>query len=409
MLRIITIVFIGMMILSCSTPTKLIQYPFPKPVDTSSRPIEYQEKKEYYLPEVGVYADNLFDGARMNGFEYVDDQTVRVLISAENRPINSSAYYAFRIWSKTAKTMNVQIKYLEDEHRYWPKMSLDGKQWIRIDPSRFDTTENGTLANLKVNLSPEKWWIAGQEIHDSNEAREWVVDLMQNPSISHSVIGKSKLGRDLHMVDMCVGSKKGKDAIVIISRQHPPEVTGYLAMKHFVERIMEDNVISRNFRKKFRILIMPCMNPDGVDLGHWRHSAGGIDLNRDWSNFNQEETRQVAEYLIHTIAENDNKVLLGLDFHSTQHDIYYTLQDSLHSNIYPFKDYWIQGIDNALDPYVPHDDPSGLGQPISKGWFYVQFGAEGITYEIGDESPRAFIKEKATVAADEMMKLLLLK
>ena len=35
--------------------------------------------------------------------------------------------------------------------------------------------------------------------------------------------------------------------------------------------------------EKFRVLAFPLMNPDGVDLGHWRHNAGGIDLNRDWS------------------------------------------------------------------------------------------------------------------------------
>ena len=75
----------------------------------------------------------------------------------------------------------------------------------------------------------------------------------------------------------------------------------------------------------------------------------------------------------------------------------------------PFKDYWIQAIGNALPDYNPDDQPFPLNDPISKGWFYKQFDAESITYEIGDETPRDFIKLKAETAAREMMKLLILK
>ena len=105
----------------------------------------------------------------------------------------------------------------------------------------------------------------------------------------------------------------------------------------------------------------------------------------------------------------DNNVILGLDFHSTQEDLYYSFTDDIHSVIYPFKDYWMAGIGSALEGYTPDDKPYAIGDPISKAWFYNQFNAESITYEIGDETPRDFIKLKAEVAAREMMKLLILK
>jgi len=47
-----------------------------------------------------------------------------------------------------------------------------------------------------------------------------------------------------------------------------------------------------------------------------------------------------------------------------------------------------------------------LNQPISKGWFFKQFGAEGIVYEIGDSTPRDFIKRKGEVSAVSMMDIL---
>jgi hypothetical protein len=151
------------------------------------------------------------------------------------------------------------------------------------------------------------------------------------------------------------------------------------------------------------------LNPDGVDLGHWRHGAGGVDLNRDWAYYRQEETRVVANHVVEMVKKGKSKVILGLDFHSTQEDVYYTLSEKHPSTINGFKDIWIQSIDEAFDAYEPDDSPSDLGQPITKGWFFLQFGAEGITYEVGDETPRIFVKEKASAAAKEMMKLLVLR
>ena len=44
---------------------------------------------------------------------------------------------------------------------------------------------------------------------------------------------------------------------------------------------------------------------------------------------------------------------------------------------------------------------------MSKGWFLTQFDAVGITYEIGDDTPRVFIRKKGEVSARAMMKVLM--
>lgn len=50
--------------------------------------------------------------------------------------------------------------------------------------------------------------------------------------------------------------------------------------------------------------------------------------------------------------------------------------------------------------------PYKLTQPVSKNWFYNQFKAEGITYEVGDDTPENIIKDKAQKAAILMMSIL---
>jgi len=391
---------------ACSS-SKLKTFEFPEPVDTATRKINYQEKKVYTV--TNVFADNEFDAARLNDFTQLNDSTYQVTILPENEPINQSSYYAFRIWSKHPQQVYVKLYYPTASHRYIPKLSHDGNIWKPIDSTAYQLIDSAQNALLKLNISTEKLWVAAQELKTSKEAIDWSKKMAAHQNVYFKTFGKSNLKRDLISLDMYVGDPKGKDIIVVLSRQHPPEVTGYLAMQSFVDEILTDNRLAKDFRKKYRILVYPMVNPDGVDLGHWRHNAGGIDLNRDWAYFRQEEVKALVNDIVNTAKKSKAKVILGLDFHSTQHDLYYSFSDDMHSVIYPFKDYWIHAIDDAIPNYTPDDQPFPLNQPISKGWFYKQFNAESLTYEIGDETPRDFIDLKARVAAKEMMRLLILR
>jgi len=395
------------LIAGCSS-IKLKTFEYPDPVDTNSREISYQDKKTYSINDA-VFADNQFDGARLNDFTQVNDSTFQVTILPENEPINKSPHYAFRIWSSQPQTLYVQLNYPTTKHRYVPKLSTDGEHWKPIDSMNYQLIDSAKNALLRLNVENKKLWVSAQELKTSVEASNWSKQIANHKDVRFKTIGKSKLKRDLVGLDIYNGNPENKELIVILSRQHPPEVSGYLAMQSFVEEILKENRLQKDFRTNYRILVFPLLNPDGVDLGHWRHNAGGIDLNRDWAYYRQEEIKTIVNFIVNTAKASKNKVILGLDFHSTQEDLYYSFSDDMHSEIYPFKDYWMGAIDDALPNYTPDDQPFPLSQPISKGWFFKQFNAESLTYEIGDETPRDFIKLKAQVAAREMMKLLILR
>lgn len=382
-------------------------FDFPDPVDTTDKPITFQEKKVYNFD--GVYADNLFDGARLNGFELSDLNYYKAIISPENFPINTSPWYAFRIWSDQPRDIILELNYTKHKHRYRPKISRNGIDWELLDTNLVKLTADSIHALFPLSLTKDTLWIAGQELSNSGHIKDWSLNQAEHQNVKFDVFGKSKLGRDLFYLDILEGESKKKDIIVILSRQHPPEVTGYKAMEAFVEEVLANNHLSKAFRKQYRILVFPLMNPDGVDLGHWRHNAGGIDLNRDWAYYHQPESRQMADFVVKISRQNKSQVVLGLDFHSTLYDVYYTFSDDMKSVIPNFKDYWIAGIKSALPDYEPYDSPSPLGAPITKGWFYKQFNAESITFEIGDQTQRDFIKQKGKVAAQEMMQLLIFK
>ncbi len=384
---------------------QLTNFEYPTVVDTKDHAISQQEKKVYTIN--GVSVDNTFDGARLNSFSHIEGNRFEIKITAENEPINPSPWYAFRIMSEGAKTVVIELEYGKANHRYWPKISEDGKNWRRIDSTNFEVLKGRKRARLILEVDSDKTWVSGQEIINSTDITDWAKQFANIDETQFEAIGKSKLGRDLVHLDIKNGATKNKEIIAVVSRQHPPEVTGNMAMIAFIEEIMNDSDLSKKFREKYRVLVYPMLNPDGVDLGHWRHNAGGIDLNRDWAEYNQPEIRQICEDIIKKANAANSEVILGLDFHSTYSDVYYTIADSIQTVMPTFANDWIAEIEKNLEGFNARVSPAAVTSPVSKNWFYNEFKAVGIVYEIGDSTPRNIIKKKGEVSAREMMKILM--
>ncbi len=398
-------VLLAVVFFSCHS-IKLKDHRFSKPVNTSDREIKIDKRTTFSIDGSTVLADNNFDGSRLNGFRKESNVFIAT-ISPENEPINYSPYYSFRIWSTEPKSIQLKLEYTLARHRYYPKISQDGEHWEEISSEKITFVDDSTHVILDLDLTKNKLWVSAQEIHNSTDVKEWCSKIDKDARVRFSEIGKSKLDRPMWMLDLHNGEIKGKDIIVLMTRQHPPEVTGYLAFKSFVEELLADTHLSKSFLNKYRLLVFPLMNPDGVDLGHWRHNAGGIDLNRDWAYYNQPETKVVANKIVDIRNASKSEVILGLDFHSTWYDVYYT-NDYKPKQIAGFKDFWIEGIQTQLKESAK-EAAAQTGGPVSKGWFKRQFQAESITYEIGDETPRDFIATKGQISAREMMKLLVLR
>ena len=64
-------------------------------IDTRNKPIETQDKRIYSIPSAGVFADNRFDGARLNGFVKTGFESYQAKIEPENTPINPSPLVCF--------------------------------------------------------------------------------------------------------------------------------------------------------------------------------------------------------------------------------------------------------------------------------------------------------------------------
>ncbi|MEL7159934.1 MAG: M14 family metallopeptidase [Bacteroidota bacterium] len=386
---------------------------YPRPVDTQTVPIELQEKRTYEFPTADLRFDNEFDGARLNDLERITDSFYVVSITPENEPINPSPWYAFRIRAERDQRIRVRISYPNGaRHRYFPKLSTDRKNWSPIDSAALIRNLGSSELTLILEVrAGEPLYVAGQEVINSADVGEWIEGLAVNPRIRTRVIGQSKLGRDIPHFSLGTGPLDDRPTIVLLSRQHPPEVTGFLAFRGFIAGLLEDPRLEE-FLDQYQVLVYPLLNPDGVDLGHWRHTAGGIDSNRDWARYRQPEARQVADDVVRTVREAGSKVVLGIDFHSTYRDVYYTHLDDVQppTALPGFKDAWLAAVERGIGgDFRINEEAEPIGRPTTMSWFRKQFGAEGITYEIGDNTDRDFVERKGRVSAAALIEVFLVR
>ncbi len=362
-----------------------------KAVNTESKPVTSQWKGTYKLGNIRV--SNSFDGARVNFAELENDTLVRLCISPENQPVNSSPWYAFEIASDEEKEISIKLVYPENfRHRYDPKIRTESGAWI---------TRSGTGAGneytFRLKVSAKPVFVAAQPLIASGEVDQWIRSLR---NVRSGSAGTSTLGKAIPVVE--IGNTQSRRKVVIMGRQHPPEVTGHLALMHFVEAL--NNSESKEL---FHIWVFPLVNPDGVDNGHWRHNQGGVDLNRDWADFNQPETRAIRDYLKSRIQSTDTLVF-AIDFHSTHDDIYYTLDPKFKTNSPGLISKWLSKLKNEVPGYDPNIKPLYFEPPTSTAFSYLfeTYGAESLVFEIGDKTPESFIKEKSKKSAEILLDLL---
>lgn len=351
--------------------------------------------------------DTDFSGGGMHGCKVIDEQTFLIYITPEDEPpINPSPWYAFRLTPKQSSEIRVRLKYADYNHRYQPKLSADLTSWRRLTPEEI-IRQKDTDAEIKLSLTDKPVFVSAQELLTTDSYETWMNKISSLTRAPITTIGKSSRGRDIKMIYSPAAERTNK-TIVLVGRQHPPEVTGAFAMRSFFTTLMLNQEVANQFRKKFNIVAVPFMNPDGVELGHWRHNVGGVDLNRDWGPFTQPETQAIKTLLDELVEKQGHELVVFLDFHSTSRNVFYTQTKADESTSYDFTGNWLKNARARLPAYeFERAERHNTELATSKNYMYTRFNIPAITYELGDETDRKLIQKSGQIFAEEMMKILL--
>lgn len=368
--------------------------------------VKLQEKKTFAFDRQQIYFSNEFNSARLNGVSSINDSTFRVRIEPENTPINRSPWFAFKVWSERPRAIHLILDYGDVRHRYVPKhLNRPGGEWKEV--SEISLNESRTQARFRIPIGPDTSWVSGQPIFNKDSIVNWLQELGKKPYVQMQEIGESTLGQPIFGYQ--TPAVENKKAIVILGGQHPPEFTGFQAQVAFVNFLLGNDPLAQRFRSEYQIVGVPWINPDGNNLGHWRHNVNGVDLNRDWTTFVQKETTAARDYLLELTEDRGVKFVFGVDFHTTFRDILYTNNpDPDYQTHQPgLMDRWIAGWNAMLGDHTVPVRPSDAAGRISKSWMMTELKAEAVTYEVADTTPLDEICYKAERAAMALIKTLL--
>lgn len=351
--------------------------------------------------------DARYDAGAFAKCKFKSDDMVELTIKPEDRKVVvEQPWFSFKVTSQAPDSIRIKLKFPSAYARYWPKLSTDGVTWQRAAADAVSVPENQKSMDLRVEVVPEGTWVSAQELITQSYYDTWFAELAAHEEITVATIGRSTEGRPIQLAK----TANKPEVILLLGRQHPAEAPGALAMRDFMDVVLGESELARQFRDRFALLIVPLMNPDGVANGHWRHNSGRTDLNRDWGPFSQPETQAIAT-LMAGVEELGLQPRLMLDFHATKYTdsiLLYTQTEEDVTNPVSFATNWLTSVAERIPDYsFKHDPRPTSEQPNTKGYFYVRYGIPSFTYEIGDEADREQLHAVTPVFAEQMMRVML--
>lgn len=339
-----------------------------------------------------------FEGGRLSACRQLQDGQFALYFRPEDTPINMSSWYAFAVETTAQVPLEISLNYIHGYHRYIPKLSSDaGNSWTQLETT---PSEDGDAVSLNFFPEADRTLIAGQPLFNLDRYDTWMSKLQRDAGVERVTIGHSEAGRN---IDALSFGAPGAPVLVLIGRQHPPEIPGAFAMEAFVERLLADDPLAIRFRHAFRVESIPVLNPDGVALGQWRHNTRGKDLNRDWGPFTQAEIRAARDWMAGL-----GELVVAMDFHAMRTDTLFTQPDDAPGERAGFPGALADALTAQFGPRAPvRDAAHNPGLPTSKTWIHTAYTIPAMTYEASDTTPIPEIKEIAEASAEITMRLLL--
>jgi hypothetical protein len=161
-----------------------------------------------------------------------------------------------------------------DDNEHWQHFTEEEQTWDNVKKE----------ATLRFHPKANRIWIAHQAPYSHTKLLRLLDEIGRSPSARVEVIGRTSLGRDLHMVTVTNFAQpdEGKKVVSLMARQHAWESGTSFVMEGALKYILSDDPGARELRDKTVFVFYPMVDPDGCALGKVRFNAHGYDVNRNW-------------------------------------------------------------------------------------------------------------------------------
>lgn len=164
-----------------------------------------------------------------------------------------------------------------------PVISYDQKNWTYLPGIEWDDeTKEFTL-----RITPEKdsIYIATLVPYTHADLLRCLEEVGQSPNAVVEVIGRTALGRDLHLVTVTNPDvpDNQKRVVWLQARQHAWETGTSFTMEGALRWAISNDPQAVKLRDQVIFKFTPMLDPDGCAKGNVRFNANGYDVNRHWS------------------------------------------------------------------------------------------------------------------------------
>jgi hypothetical protein len=163
-----------------------------------------------------------------------------------------------------------------------PVFSDNDRDWEHFSAMEWDPGKKE--ATLRFRPSGDRIWIAHQPPYTHSRLLRLLEELDRAPVARVETIGRTVLGRDLHLVTVTNFDRNddGKKTVWLQARQHAWETGTSFVMEGALRFITSDDPQARALRDGVVFRFTPMMDPDGCSSGKVRFNANGYDVNRHW-------------------------------------------------------------------------------------------------------------------------------
>ena len=257
-----------------------------------------------------------FESGTAENFHYRDDWSIGFSIPYEPGGEEYLWFY-FKLYNSAREGLEFVLENAAGAHQTgvrWditrPTFSADGHTWFRAQEINY----NGTVFRFRSPIVASTLWVAYCYPYTNTDLASFVETIQNSNNINISVLGKSQEQRDIiaiHVIEDGDTHEIRKPLIWVIGREHPGETPLSYVCEGIVEALLHSTA-GELLRQVYDFTVIPMLNVDGVFHGFYYHSAGGINLARDWIAFESPEASVLHDSLLEDIQAHGVRLLINL-------------------------------------------------------------------------------------------------
>jgi len=252
-----------------------------------------------------VLFNTAFEGASLGRIEQLGESEYRLHLKGQQdaRGRNRQAtWFLFRMDDVAGRELTLRLTSFKGEYNdrpanstagawYRPVFSEDGENWQPVSETGWDEAKDEVTFTLRPRAATI--WVGHVPPYSHTRLLHFLTDIGRSSHAIVEVIGRSVLGRELHLVTVTNAARPdaAKRVVWLQARQHAWEAGTSFVLEGALRFVVSDDPVARRLRDETIFKFTPMVNPDSVALGEVRFNANGWDPNRHWDEVDLRDRR----------------------------------------------------------------------------------------------------------------------